>query len=89
MNCAECGIELKPVCGEPTDYQFEHALWIELWGGYDMFIDNTGPFHEEVKAVLCRDCASKFMEENKWAWNLLKGITIIDAEIAWKKQGEK
>ena len=41
MNCSRCGVNLVPDRAFPdTDYQFNNCLWIGLFGGYGMFVDN-------------------------------------------------
>lgn len=64
-------------CDEPlpseddTDYQFDNALWIQLHGGYGMFIDDfgdrLGPYgtkgpRGEYVVVICHKCAHKLCE---------------------------
>lgn len=57
---------------DDTDYQFDNALWIELHGGYGMFVDEgvgnrTGPYglkgpRGEYVVVICHECAHELCE---------------------------
>jgi hypothetical protein len=41
MKCYACGVKLVPDNACPdTQYAFDNALWIGLYGGYGMFVDN-------------------------------------------------
>ena len=41
-TCFACAAELTgdSFKGEPPTYQFDNALWLALFGGYGMFVDN-------------------------------------------------
>ena len=77
-TCTKCDKVLVPVHGD-TNYQFDNALWIGLFGGYGMFVDNIDETLAEQKnilkgsdyeLVLCHECAHEFFDNNSW----LKGI---------------
>lgn len=74
--CFKCNTELVPD-GPPnnqTKYQFDNALWLGLFGGYGMFVDNMTDFEprdsilkgSDYECVLCHDCAHQFMDDNPW-----------------------
>lgn len=67
--CYSCD---KPLTSDDdTDYQFDNALWIQLHGGYGMFVDeignHTGPYglkgpRGEYVIVICHECAHELCE---------------------------
>lgn len=84
-GCASCGKVLIPVIsGEETTatYQFEDALWVGLFGGYGMFVDEMMdwpvgdpvrvlPGRPDFEAVLCGECAMSLVEANPWLARML------------------
>jgi hypothetical protein len=57
---------------DDTDYQFDNALWIQLHGGYGMFVDEVGndlgPYEfkgprGEYVVVICHECAHELCEK--------------------------
>lgn len=70
-ECFNCEQELRPVlAGNNTNYQYDNALWIGLFGGYGMFIESPDAVDNSnidalngsgatFELVLCHDCAHK------------------------------
>ena len=75
-KCFKCGTLLTPEGprNNETTYQFDNALWLGLFGGYGMFVDNMTDFEprdsvlkgSDYECVLCHDCAHQFMDDNPW-----------------------
>ena len=78
-QCIKCEAKLVPE-HEPTDYQFDNALWLGFFGGYGMFVDeligwggekpNQIIHNADYEAVLCHDCAHEFAVINPWVKKL-------------------
>jgi hypothetical protein len=72
--CSACGQELQPVFEgvSPRDYQYDNAMWIGLFGGYGMFVDNLDaqpgvvPGPPDIALVVCHDCAHALCDANPW-----------------------
>lgn len=81
--CVSCETELEPVWGarEDGDYQYSGALWVGLFGGYGMYVDNVDTQFDsasrvlqgrpDYEAVLCEQCADEFVANNPWVAKLI------------------
>ena len=81
-RCASCETPLEPLFPETaTSYQFENALWVGLFGGYGMFVDEIDggddrlPGSPYIAAALCHDCAHEACDALPWLAKLIKPAT--------------
>lgn len=73
-KCYSCGLDLEPVGGFKTNYQFDNSLWLGFHGGYGMFIDpmvRTPVLGANEEAVICHDCAHELCAKVPWIEKLL------------------
>lgn len=83
-KCYACKNDLKPELDENTDYQFDNALWIGLFGGDGMFIEDkyyAGEKETDIinnaskEAVICHECAHDLCEKVEWLNKLIEPFT--------------
>lgn len=69
-HCTACAVELEPVFPglDEAPEQYDDALEISFIGGYGMFVD---PIHEELRAIICYECANKLCNEYPWIGRVL------------------
>lgn len=94
--CYACKRELKPENENmTTDYQFDNALWIGLFGGYGMFIesksfnqysDKDHVIKADMEAVLCHDCAHEACEKLPWLESLIDTHNAHSHTIEYMKE---
>lgn len=70
MNCDQCYKELIPVNDRMNRYndfpQYHDALVIDIHGGYGMLIDPIGGLPDHTRFILCKECGTQFVRENKF-----------------------